>query len=152
MEGRPAMEIAEFFERSLFDGDTEFLCSIVISPSSQNEIALRCDTLSLDIRGTGSSLLRSLDEVRRSLETRGLLLGCAGARLDVSITPLLETEWNGRRVHLMSTPRRSTLDPLDTLDIFDPTGRELLATIELQDAEGRAFARGKSKWSVRSGQ
>jgi hypothetical protein len=144
------METPRYFDRLLYDGEREIPCEVTVLSNAENGVVLHCEELSINIRGGGPTLLRSFDEIRESLEMRGLLLGCAGARLDVSITPLLEQEWNGRRVHLMSTPRRSTSEPLDTLDIFDSADKEIVTTLELQAAEGRAFARGTSKWSVRN--
>jgi hypothetical protein len=141
----------ESFERQLFYEEGSTFCIVTCGQSPRFEVSVICDEMSWTVTAEGSSLTRSLDKVRRILETKGILLGCAGARVDVSITPLLEAEWNGRRGHLMSTHRTSTRQPLDTIDIFDPAPRDLVVTVDVQDAECRSFARGKSKWSITTG-
>ena len=145
------MLTVEHFDRELFHAGGSTPCVVSCGPGPDFAVSVVCEELSCRVSATGASLTRSFDSVRLVLEERGLLLGCAGARLDVTITPLLEAEWDGRRAHLISTPRKSTSQPLATLDIFDRAPSELVVTLLAQEAEARAFARGKSKWSVTAG-
>lgn len=93
--------------------------------------------------GMGNDLFLALQDVRRGLDQRGILLCCNGARANARPSPAFSAS-GAELIYLM--PRRRPVSVRDIVPLFSPAPSEAAVTVREQEA---AWERINAGWSRR---